>query len=110
MSQNELIPLTAKLIKTDFRLTEDDSFPTSVVSRGELLQALAERIAYLLDHDFEFLMQALYRIDVNENKVKMALQGESDNPAQILAELIIEREMQKAETRRKYANGLFSNL
>ena len=45
-------------------------------------------------------MNGLYRIDVDENKVKLALT--TDDVAENIAKLIIERELQKVETRRKY--------
>jgi hypothetical protein len=68
----------------------------------ELRIWLTTQITLLLDSDMQKLMNILYRIDVSENKVKVAF---SDNhPAKEIADLIIERELQKVETRRKYRN------
>ncbi len=61
---------------------------------------LAGEIAILLDRDINGLMNVLYRIDVSEEKVRMAFAG--DNPAFDIAGLIIEKELKKVETRRKY--------
>jgi hypothetical protein len=45
----------------------------------------------------------LYRIDVDENKLKKILKEQAGtDAAQIIAQLIIEREQQKAETRKKF--------
>jgi hypothetical protein len=51
----------------------------------------------------EKLLNILYRIDVNEPKVKAAFA--QNNPkliAPTIAQLILDRELQKAESRRKY--------
>ena len=57
----------------------------------------------MLNTQFEVLLQIFYRIDVDENKVKQILS--THNPDDIcsdLAELIIERELIKVASRRKY--------
>lgn len=63
---------------------------------------LTGEIALLMDQDFERLMNVLYRIDVGEDKTKLAYAA--SNPANELAKLIIERELQKVATRKKYRN------
>jgi hypothetical protein len=45
-------------------------------------------------------LNVLYRIDVNESKVKLAFTA--DKPAWEIAGLIIERELQKVESMKKY--------
>ncbi|MCB0496998.1 MAG: hypothetical protein KDC79_12740 [Cyclobacteriaceae bacterium] len=67
----------------------------------EFVKELSKAIQYLIDTDFERLMQILYRIDVDENKVKLAF-GLENNVADELALLVIEREKQKVLTRAKY--------
>jgi hypothetical protein len=65
--------------------------------------ALTQIIVNMMLNDMEKLLAILYRIDVNEKKVKQAFT--QSNPAFIaptIAELIIARELQKEETRRKY--------
>lgn len=67
---------------------------------------LADRIAALLDRQPELLMSHLYRIDVPEAAVQDVLQKRP--PAEIplhLADLMIERQLQKIETRRRYRAG-----
>ena len=86
------------LANKDFNL----KIPGSEVSTAEdFQQMLTEVIRHLLENDFERLLNGLYRIDVDEEKVKQAMASEEDVAAQI-ASLIIEREMQKVVTREKY--------
>lgn len=68
----------------------------------ELKQKLAIHINHLINHDFEKLVSLLYRIDVNENKIRQLLkQKEGENAAGLIADLIIERQLQKIESRKK---------
>jgi hypothetical protein len=70
-----------------------------------LLTALAERINTLILDDFNRLVQLLYRIDVNEAKLKTLLRENSTTDAGLLiARLILERQWQKIETRRKFSS------
>ena len=73
------------------------------LSREELKGRLQLFIADLLIHNFEKLTNMIYRHDVSESKFNEALQGETiKEQAEMLAELVIEREMQKVETRKAY--------
>jgi hypothetical protein len=58
-------------------------------------------IQHLIDQDFGHLVNLLYKIDVSEMKAKAAF-ADHDDPAAKLADLIIERELKKVETRKKY--------
>lgn len=93
---------TASLIQKDLSLDQDD-LPASVATLDELKSKLVPVITYLLDKDMNRLLNALYRIDINETKVKQVLTlGTPGNIATELAALIIERELQKVITRKKY--------
>ncbi len=73
-------------------------------STDELKGNLTACIVYLLLNEMEKLLHILYRIDVNENKVKAVFAQQ--NPAAIapaLAELIIERELEKARSREQHS-------
>ncbi len=73
------------------------------LSREELKYRLQVFIADLLVHNFEKLTNMIYRHDVSEQKFNEALMGGSiDEQAGKIAELVIEREMQKEETRKAY--------
>jgi uncharacterized protein YwgA len=67
----------------------------------ELKQKLALHINHLINHNFEKLVSLLYRIDVNENKIRQLLkQKEGENAAGLIADQIIERQLQKIESRK----------
>ncbi len=74
---------------------------TSILNFDDFAKELAKSIAYLLEKDFEKLMHILYRIDVSEAKVKAAF-GLTQDVAEQIALLIIEREKEKVVTRTKY--------
>jgi hypothetical protein len=67
------------------------------------LQLLAERINELLNTDFQKLVSILYRVDINEARLKQVLK---DNPGTnaglIIAELMIERQEQKIKSRSQF--------
>jgi len=73
------------------------------ISLEELRQQLTLHITHLINHDFEKLVFYLYRIDVDENKIKHLLeQKEGENAAGLIAELIIERQSEKIKSRRQF--------
>jgi len=70
---------------------------------NKLKERLTEELVYMLLHKMEALLQVLYRIDVNEKKVKACFdESQPDRIAPRLADLIIEREIQKSLTRKEY--------
>jgi hypothetical protein len=72
------------------------------VSQQELREQLAAHINYLINHDFEKLVFYLYRIDVDETKMRRLLeQREGENAAGLIADLIIERQLRKMESRKQ---------
>ena len=65
-------------------------------------QLLIKRIEELLHRDTEKLKWILYRIDVSEKKLYETLQNSDTDAATVMADLIIERQIQKAESRKKF--------
>lgn len=64
--------------------------------RGKLIQL----INALINESFSTLLQLLYSIDVNEKKIRLFLeQNPSEDSASIIADLIIERQLQKVASR-----------
>lgn len=62
---------------------------------------IIEKINYWILNDFDHLMYILYRIDVHEDKVRRLLkEHQGENAAEIIADLIIERQKQKIESRK----------
>jgi len=77
-----------------------------VENHSQLKIFLTEKLRDLLDNNFSLLVNTLYRIDANEEKLN-ELFG-SKNRAFIpeaLADLIIERQLQKIHFRKKYKEG-----
>jgi|HubBroStandDraft_1064217.scaffolds.fasta_scaffold2624105_1 hypothetical protein len=70
----------------------------------EMLEGvLADRINTMITTDFNRLISLLYRIDVSETKLKQLLRENTGTDAGLLiARLILERQWQKIESRRKY--------
>ena len=76
------------------------------MSREELRQVLAAYLNELINHDFEKLISLLYRIDVDEQKMRLLLvQQQNENAAVLIADLIIERQLQKTESRKQSAHS-----
>lgn len=59
------------------------------------IEQLAEAIDYLIDKDFNKLLLILYRIDINEERLKQALASANKPAAEIIAQMILERQNQK---------------
>ncbi len=95
----------SELVVHDFRLEEKRD---ALISKNiqEFREKLSNLINYMLDNDFEKLLNAMYRLDINEDSFKMVLSNQNTlNVAQDIADLVIEREMQKVKSRRKYREG-----
>ena len=73
---------------------------TEKISAEEIRNKLAENINHLIIHDLNKLVSLLYRVDVNEPKLKYLLK---ENPGvaagNIITDLIIERQLQKIKSR-----------
>ncbi|HAP00568.1 MAG TPA: hypothetical protein DCQ93_01470 [Bacteroidetes bacterium] len=63
---------------------------------------LIENISTLIDTDFEKLLWILYRVDVSEEKARALLALNPAQPATVLADLLIERELQKYHSRKTF--------
>jgi hypothetical protein len=72
-------------------------------SMEELTAALAAYVNRLISTDFEKLVRLLYRIDVNENKLKhMLKENKGQEAGELIASLIIERQILKIKTREQF--------
>lgn len=77
------------------------SFPVDGTGNDAWMAALAAAVNHLITHDFHKLVALLYRIDVNEKKLKQLLQERSgSDTGEMIAQLIVERQLQKIKTRR----------
>lgn len=79
---------------------DKDIDTTHSLDLEKLREWLGEHIVYLMQYEMEKLLHILYRIDVDEKKVKAAFnQNDPKAIASIIAQLVIERELQKAKSR-----------
>jgi hypothetical protein len=76
------------------------------ISYSELQDKLSTHINHLIKNDFDKLVAYLYRIDVNEQKLKLMLkQFPQEDAGKIIALLIIERQEQKIKLRNQHKPG-----
>ena len=75
----------------------------STISFELLKEKLSDHINHLIQTDFEKLVSVLYKIDVSEIKLKSLLKENTGiNAGRIIAELIIERQVQKTKSRQQF--------
>lgn len=78
----------------------------------EIRQCMQAFVSYLIEKEFQQLVNVLYQIDVNERKLKYLLQENvGEDAAVIIADLIIARQLEKIDSRKAYGldNGLPSD-
>ncbi|KAA9041654.1 hypothetical protein FW778_06430 [Ginsengibacter hankyongi] len=74
------------------------------VPSNDLRNQLISFINDLINEDFNALVQLLYRVDVNEKKLKELLkENENADAPVIIADLIITRQLQKIESKKQFS-------
>ena len=72
----------------------------------EIRRRLQAAIRTMIENDFQKLVNVLYRVDVNERKLKYLLQENVGSDADIIiADLIIERQIEKIKLRSQHSRG-----
>ncbi len=75
-----------------------------VLQSPEWYSELQHAVAWLIQHDFNRLVQTLYRIDVDETRLKNVLALEASQPTEdLIAALIVERMIQSLQTKKQWA-------
>lgn len=75
----------------------------SVTEKEQFRRQLIFYVNDLLLHDFNKLIQLLYRVDVNEQKLKMMLHANQQTDAAVLiTDLLIQRQEEKLKTKRSF--------
>ena len=70
-------------------------------SENNYAELLAEKINYLILHDFNKLIQILYRADISEIKLKKMLAvNKNEDAGKLIGALFVERQIQKIKSRR----------
>ncbi len=91
------------LISKDLCLTDEEIVGLELSDETLLRQNLIVIVGFLLNNDFNRLINACYRLDIPQEHFQKAL--ETPNPSEIpsvLANMIIEREREKVVWRKKY--------
>ena len=104
---NYLSDLTI-FVSKNFEISNSDSLiPAHDFKTLEKFKAyLTDRLASLLDNKYDTLINILYRVDVPEDRLsKLFAEQNRDYIPSALADLIIERSLQKVRFRQKYKNG-----
>ncbi len=84
-----------QLIAQDFELEPRAGEP--------FIETLAYKIAYLLEHNPDLLFSYFYRMDIDEKKIEHILLNQGPVAINIqLADLILNRQLKRAETKRIY--------
>jgi hypothetical protein len=79
-------------------------------NNDQLRERIIALVNTLINEDFHALLQLLYRNDVSENIIRSSLKNNSNTmTADVIADLIIERQLQKIESR-KIFNSKNDNL
>lgn len=97
--------VTEQLLQTEIINAANNSLlpATSFINFKEKLIAYIQQ---LINNHFEQLVSLLYRLDVNEKKLKQVLAvSNGEGAAGIIADLIIERQLQKIESRKLFAKN-----
>lgn len=80
------------------------TLPDTQVGYEEMLNAIADVVNRMLNDNPDLLFSYLYRLDVDEAKIKFALSPLAETAPHIgLANLIIERQKQRIRTRQEYS-------
>lgn len=86
-----------KIINKDFDLSDQ-------LNEEQLRDVMINAFAYLIDDDFQKLIQILYKADVDQDKLKFALENtENATSAAVIADAYIARQRAKVETWKKYS-------
>ncbi len=97
-----------KFVEKDFLMADNTSLipSTDLASLEEFRKYLTEKLKYLLDEKFDTLVNILYRIDISERKLSQLFSGNNrDSIPASLAEMIIERQLEKLRLRKLYKEG-----
>ncbi|MGH2575687.1 MAG: hypothetical protein ACRDFC_08330 [Ignavibacteria bacterium] len=108
MNQNNLLTETLIAVTKDFDIQPLD-FELLHLDENALLNEikknLTDKIKTFLDNNIEKLLTILYRIDIQEDTIKKIFSEYNKNEIPlVIADIIIERQLDKIKTRQLYRN------
>lgn len=81
------------------------------LSADEARKRLAEYFNGLVAHDFNKLISILYRLDIDEKLLRSTLhQNRGTDAGHILAELVIQRQIKKLESRKQTGKSVNNDI
>jgi hypothetical protein len=92
-TESKMISELSTSLETDLSATK---------SIDELKIALAKYINDLINHDFDKLLRLLYKVDVSEKILRANLRQQEKDAGVVIAEMVIDRQLQKIETRQQF--------
>lgn len=104
----DLITETAFLLNKDFGQEEETALKLrNDLTENDLKSYLQKTIAWYIEYDFHALVNIFYRLDIHEQKFNTLLAERiGDELTSGLADLVLERETQKARSRMAYREHL----
>jgi len=100
MEDKNFTARTAELVIKDFQI---ETAEEKTLTEQDLLDVLANQIAYFIEHRMDFLLSLMYRLDIPEAKVDFALSPEHPLPPNMaLAKLVLDRQKQRVNTKIVY--------
>ena len=88
------------------RILASIQLDTAIFKKAEIREELIRFINYLLFEDFNLLLHLLYRVDVNEEKLKILVkENPGKDTATIIADMLIERQEEKLRTKALLKDG-----
>jgi hypothetical protein len=93
------------LLTQDLRL-EDGHFDPFTLNLDTIRERIKVVIDHCLQHDFERLLNAMYRLDIEESEFEKVISGAYGNDISgKLTDILLKREFQKVQTRKRYREG-----
>lgn len=106
----EMMLETQDVLMKDWRVARVSENAENL-NRRLLLEALEERILYLLKNNMAKLQTSMYLLDISERRFSDAMgRATMEGRARAIAEVVYDRESQKIETRRKYSGSVYRRL
>jgi len=107
LNKEEIFSLQKSVSKDFIKSDSSSLIPSNDFERlEEFRKYLAERMKDMLDNNYNLLINTLYRIDISERKISELFSSKNKEsiPGK-LADLIIERQIEKIDYRRRYREG-----
>ena len=107
MKEDSFDAKSTQLIASKFELEGD----IKEITEEQLLIILADRIAWMIEYNMDFLLSLMYRLDVLEKDINKALSPGNPDPANMaLAKLVLARQKLRIQTREKYRSKDFEGM